>query len=220
MTAWSVGTPATTSFTDSGLTQATAYSYTVAANDAAGNTSAESAPLVVTTAAPSSTQALITARSVWRYLDNGSNQGTAWRGVGFNDAGWASGPAILGYGGANLATTVGFGPNATQKYLTTYFRRTFTVADAASVNALLLRLVRDDGAVVYINGTEVARSNMPAGTITSGSFASTNVSAPADRQFFDFNVPANLLVSGTNTIAVEIHQNYRSSGDIAFDLRD
>ena len=78
--------------------------------------------------------------------------------------------------------------------------------------------MRDDGAVVYINGIEVARSNMPAGTITSGSFASTNVSAPADRQFFDFNVPANLLVSGTNTIAVEIHQNYRSSADIAFDL--
>ena len=86
------------------------------------------------------------------------------------------------------------------------------------MQSLLLRLVRDDGAVVYVNGIEVARSNMPAGTITSGSFASTNVDPPQERQFFDFSVPPSVLVNGTNTIAVEIHQNYRSSSDLAFDL--
>jgi hypothetical protein len=39
-----VGTPAGTSYTDSGLTAATTYSYTVAAVDAAGNASAQSSP--------------------------------------------------------------------------------------------------------------------------------------------------------------------------------
>ena len=86
------------------------------------------------------------------------------------------------------------------------------------MQSLLLHLVRDDGAVVYINGTEVARSNMPTGAITSATFASTNVDPPQDRQSFDFTVPTNVLVSGTNTIAVEVHQNYRASGDLAFNL--
>jgi chitodextrinase len=213
-----VSTQPVTSYNDSGLAQEASYSYTVTAADAAGNVSNASAALVVTTAGPNSTQTLVAQRSVWRYLDNGSNQGTAWRNPGFNDASWAQGAGILGYGGSGgYGTVVSFGPNASQKYLTTYFRRTFTVANAASVQSLLLRLLRDDGAVVYVNGTEVARSNMPAGTITSGSFASTNVNAPQDRQYFNFTVPTNLLVSGTNTIAVEIHQNYRASGDIAFD---
>ena len=126
---------------------------------------------------------------------------------------------MLGYGHGNEATVVSFGPNASQKYLTTYFRtHVQRRRTRPRCSALLVRLVRDDGAVVYINGTEVVRSNMPTGTITSGSFASTNVDAPADRQFFEYTVPANVLVNGTNTIAVEVHQNYRASGDLAFDL--
>ncbi|WP_432127215.1 cellulase family glycosylhydrolase [Streptomyces sp. bgisy082] len=45
-----VGTSATTSYTDTGLTANTAHTYTVRARDAAGNTSAASAPLQVSTA--------------------------------------------------------------------------------------------------------------------------------------------------------------------------
>ena len=213
-----VGSSPTASFNDSGLTQQTSYTYTVVAVDAANLSSPTSDPLTVTTPAPSSTVTLIAAGSIWRYLDNGTDQGTAWRGTAFNDSTWASGPALLGYGHGDEATTVSFGANASQKYITTYFRRTFTVANAAQVQALALHLVRDDGGVVYINGTEVARSNMAAGTVTSSTFASTNVSAPQDRQFYDFTVPPNVLVSGTNTIAVEIHQNYRASTDLSFNL--
>ena len=65
------------------------------------------------------------------------------------------------------------GPTPNNRYLTTYFRRTFTVSDPASIAALTLHLVRDDGAVVYLNGTEIARSNMPTGTITSATRALT-----------------------------------------------
>ena len=82
-----------------------------------------SAPLTITTPAPSSTATLVAAGSIWRYLDNGSNQGTAWRAPGFNDSTWASGPALLGYGHGDEATDGRrSGRNATQKYLTTYFR--------------------------------------------------------------------------------------------------
>src|SRR6476646_6199368 len=119
--------------------------------------------------------ALVPAGSVWKYRDDGSDQGTAWRAVAFDDAAWASGPAQLGYGDGDEATLVGFGGNPSAKYVTTYFRRTFSVSNPASVASLHLRLLRDDGAVVYVNGAEVFRSNMPAGTIGYATLASTAI---------------------------------------------
>src|SRR5437879_13601193 len=108
--------------------------------------------------------------SVWKYLDDGSDQGTGWTSLAFDDSAWQSGPAPLGYGVANdgpqqelPATTVAYGPNANNKYATTYFRRAFSVSNPASVSALNVSVQRDDGAVVYLNGVEVFRSNLPAG---------------------------------------------------------
>jgi len=109
---------------------------------------------------------LVPASAVWKYLDDGSNQGTAWRQPSFDDSPWAAGPAELGYGDGGEATTVGFGPDASNKYITTYFRHTFSVANPSSYQSLTLSLRRDDGAVVYLNGAEVFRSNVPAGGIT------------------------------------------------------
>ena len=97
-------------------------------------------------------------------------------------------------------------PNANQKFITTYFRRQFTV-DPATLGSVTLQLKRDDGAVVYLNGTEIVRSNMPTGTITSSTFASTNVEGAAENQFFPFTIPTSAFVNGTNTIAVEVHQH-------------
>src|SRR5436190_5606794 len=88
---------------------------------------------------------LITAGSIWSYLDNGSNQGTAWRGVGFNDSGWATGPAQLGYGDGDEATIVSFGPDANNKYITTYFRKTFNITNPSQFTSLTLNMIRDDG---------------------------------------------------------------------------
>lgn len=73
-----------TTHTDRDLSPNTTYTYRVQATDAAGNWSNQSSALNVTTAAPSS--ALVRIGSTWRYLSNGSDQGTAWRGVGFNDS--------------------------------------------------------------------------------------------------------------------------------------
>ena len=70
---------------------------------------------------------IVPAGSTWKYLDNGSNQGTAWRAAGFNDSSWSSGPAELGYGDGDENTVVGFGPDSSNKYRTTYFRKTFNV---------------------------------------------------------------------------------------------
>ena len=104
--------------------------------------------------------------ATWKYLDDGSNQGTAWKEVAFNDVNWASGPSELGYGDGGEATVVDCSNVAncnTNNYITTYFRYTFNVPDASLYTGLNLSLIRDDGAVVYLNGTEIWRDNMPAG---------------------------------------------------------
>src|SRR5690606_35286549 len=85
--------------------------------------------------------------SVWKYLDDGSDQGSQWRQASFNDASWASGPAELGYGDGNEATVVSYGPNSSNKFPTTYFRYELSLTALPAANEeLVLLLKRDDGA--------------------------------------------------------------------------
>jgi hypothetical protein len=176
--------------------------------------------LTVTISRSTSPVTFVSKASVWKYLDNGSDQGTAWRALLFNDGGWNSGPAPLGYGDANgqwPATTNTFGPNANNKYITTYYRRAFTVADPASVTNLLVSAQRDDGVVVYLNGTGIFTNNMPASfnylTLATGTVGTTD-----ETTFYSQSVNPALLLAGTNVLASEIHQVTTNSTDIIFDL--
>ena len=114
---------------------------------------------------------LVATGADWRYLDDGSSQAVDWRAVGFDDMSWAEGPAPLGYGDADEATVVAFGPDDQAKFPTTYFRHTFGVDNASVLTNFLVRLVRDDGALVYLNGVEIFRSNMPDGDVSYDDFA-------------------------------------------------
>ena len=98
---------------------------------------------------------LIDTNTVWRYLGDGSDQGTAWRDLLFIDSAWPTGPGKLGFGGDGERTVVG---DAANGFVTFYFRTTVNVP-AASL--LVARFIRDDGLVLYINGQEAFRSNMP-----------------------------------------------------------
>lgn len=162
---------------------------------------------------------LIEAGSTWKYLDNGTNQLDAWRQPGFDDTSWQSGTAQLGYGNNGEATTVSFGPASNNKYITTYFRSSFDVQDIHEITALTMGIVRDDGAVIYLNGTELERPNMPTGQINYLTRANGAVGGADESRFFDFIIDSNLLVEGSNEIAVEIHQANPSSSDISFDFR-
>jgi hypothetical protein len=157
---------------------------------------------------------LVGAGSVWKYLDDGSNQRTAWRGTSFNDSSWESGPAELGYGDGDEATEVSYGRRRSDKHITTYFRRSFTVENAEAFEAILLRLKRDDGAVVYLNGEEVHRVNMPSGQIDHETLAVDAIDIDWDPEV---TLPQTLR-EGANVLAVEIHQGSRDSSDISFDL--
>lgn len=161
---------------------------------------------------------LVPAGSAWKYLDNGSDQGTAWRTPTFNDSTWKTGSAELGYGDGNEATVVGYGPIASLKYITTYFRKAFTVNNPAAITSLMLRLVRDDGAVVYLNGVEVYRNNMGTGAVAYNTLAPLSLGGSDETSWLQAALsPAN-LVAGTNVLAVEIHQASPDSSDISFNL--
>ncbi|WP_425390463.1 T9SS type A sorting domain-containing protein [Ekhidna sp.] len=160
---------------------------------------------------------LIGKGETWNYLDDGTDQGTAWTGTSFDDSGWSSGDAELGYGDGDEVTTVGFGGDANNKYVTTYFRKSFSNSEA-SPYALKVGLKRDDGAIVYLNGNEIIRDNMPAGTVTYTTLASNAEGEPEEQTYYTFEVDPSDLVVGTNYIAVEIHQANVTSSDISFDL--
>jgi len=97
---------------------------------------------------------------------------------------------------------------------TKYFRTTFVVNGDPSAATLALRTVLDDGAVYYLNGIEVLRLNIPGGLVSHTTRSITNVakatlSAP-------YNLPTGALVSGTNVLAVEVHQGATGSNDMIF----
>ena len=223
--------PNATTYSAAALTASTAYTFRVRAFSADG-TSAYGASASATTQTPatlpppppppppppSTNATLVSFGSVWKYLDNGSDQGSAWRTLSFVDGPWKAGAGQLGYGDGDEKTVVSYGPSSRKKFITTYFRQAFTVTNPAAYQSLLLRMIRDDGAVVYINGTEVWRSNMPTGTIGYLTEAATGVAGSDESKIYETTINSSVLIPGTNVIAVEVHQDLPSSSDLSFDL--
>jgi hypothetical protein len=160
---------------------------------------------------------------LWYYLDNGTDQGTAWRQPGFvMDANWKSGEPELGYGETDQKTTVGYidtdpGTAGDQRNATTYFRHTFSVDDPSKYTRLRLSVKRDDGVAVYLNGQRVALDNLAADAAYNV-YAGLNC-ADDGNTWLEFWVDPALLEQGDNVLAAEIHQYDPGSGDITFNLR-
>ncbi|MBN9693781.1 MAG: CotH kinase family protein [Verrucomicrobia bacterium] len=175
-----------------------------------------------------STEVLVPAGARWKWFTDAVGQGpsdvvvghpnwsaTNWKHPNFNDGSWAEGPAQLGYGEGDEATVIPFG-NAANKWPTAYFRRKFTLASRADLAAVTLRLKRDDGAIVYLNGQELVRSSVFEGILNANSLAQN---ASDDGQtFLSFVVSPDVLLEGSNTLAVELHQSSASTSDASFDL--
>jgi hypothetical protein len=175
------------------------------------------APGALLFSAQNASATLIASNTVWRYWDRGGRDDTAWLDLAFDDSTWSNGAAELGYGDSP-ATAISYGPSSSSKHITSYFRKSFYVQDASAFDRLNIRLLRDDGAVLYLNGAEILRSNMPAGTILSNTVASVSVNDANENTYFTYDLPSEGLLSGTNLLAVEIHQNSGGSSDLSFNL--
>jgi hypothetical protein len=158
---------------------------------------------------------LIPYGSRWVYLDDGSNQDSLWTENDFDDRGWRSGLAQLGFGDQDEETSISHTNSLGATNITYYFRKTIVVPDPSSFSSLQLRLLRDDGGVVYFHGKEAFRStNMPKGTISFNTVADATGENTVDVT----NLPPSVLLTGTNVVAVEIHQQSLTSSDVSFDL--
>lgn len=157
--------------------------------------------------------------STWMYLDDGTDQGTEWKELSYDASSWKLGIAQLGYGDDGEETVIGFGSDEENKHLTTYFRR-FIEVDKAELQPLSMdfELRRDDGAVVYLNGKEIYRTNMPNGAIHYDTKASAVTANKGEKAFYRFSADTKDLLQGTNLIAVEVHQQNDSISDMSFEL--
>lgn len=146
-------------------------------------------------------QELLSVDARWAYSDAGADLGIDWRTPGYDDSGWPQGQGLFDSGNRSLPGVRNTALSAGRDLY--YFRGRFQVAGDPASQVITLQPLQDDGAVVYVNGAEIARFNMPTGTVSATTRPLTSQSK------VDFGVPlvipANILVSGTNILAVEVH---------------
>ena len=160
------------------------------------------------------------ANSTWRYLSQSGAPDPTWMNRTYDMGNtWTDGIAPFGYNGPKLnmdcATVLSYGGNPANRYPAAYFRKSFIIVNPAVVTGLVVTARINDGAVVYLNGVEVLRQNMPAGTITNATLATMNVPTTL---WTTTLVPATGLVPGTNVVAVEVHQASLDSVDLIMDM--
>jgi trimeric autotransporter adhesin len=189
--------------------------YSIRAADAAANYSA-STSVVIPPIAVATTQLVQTGED-WKYRFATAAPDPAWTSVAFNDSTWATGKAPLGWGSSTIATQLVF--EGTTRPVSSHHRKSFTVEDPNKVAEVRITTRADDGLVLYLNGTEVRRVNMPAGTITNNTYATA---APrttfATANPVQITLPGSALAAGVNVLSAEVHSNYRGTPDHSFEL--
>jgi CotH kinase protein/Lamin Tail Domain len=159
--------------------------------------------------------------SSWNYLlgtAEASSPTDAWRAIVFNDAAWTPRPSPVGYGQGIINPLP---TSAVGGYTTVYLRKAFTIGDASTVGQLELNLSVDDGVVVWLNGMEIGRTNVPAGQLA---FNAAALSAPS--LYYTYSITLNasttpavggVLQSGTNLLAIHLLNANTNSSDIYLD---
>ncbi len=143
----------------------------------------------------------------WRYLEAGPDPSASFVDASFDDSSWKTGKAELGYGDGDETTLL---TDADPNIPTAYFRKKITLSGLVTDAAL--KVIHDDGVVVYVNGTEVLKKH-----VTTTDYASYSGSSQ-DNELSTAAVPTSAFVSGENTIAALVKQSSAGSSDLSFDL--
>ena len=168
-------------------------------------------------------QVIVQKQSVWKYHDKGVDLGQAWRGDSYDDITWSSGEGPLGYGdlgSVKPTTEISYGEDSGKKHPTAYFRKVFEYdsSETGVASALTVSVLSDDGFVLYLNGVEVVRDNLPEGEIEFATLAPGNRNSNEEDKYLEFSVSTAALREGENTLAAEVHQPNGNSSDLGFDL--
>lgn len=213
------------------LSARTSYYYMTDGSDprlTGGGIHPSAVPVTVAASDPAPV-ALVPRTATWRYYDLGSEppvlDGVAWYQSAYPAASWSSGPAVLGFAGSSPVNTVA---TTTRRWVsgdsgpqvnTTYLRHEFTLGAEADFSELRFELLRDDGVVLYLNGVELLRDNMPAGEIGYSTLAASTAGNADQTTWFALpSTAAHLLRPGGNVLAASVHQSTAASSDKYFGL--
>jgi len=160
----------------------------------------------------------ITKDSQWSYKDDGTSlDATNWKSLAYSNTSWATGYAPLGYGDSQN-TQISYGTDSANKYITYYFSKDINVNLADLTDFVDFGIKRDDGAVVYVNGVEVFRDNMPSGAFNYLTTSTDIIDGADENRYFVHQVAKSFFTQGVNRIAVEMHNRDGQSSDIKFDM--
>lgn len=157
------------------------------------------------------TASLIYGGDLWRYSDPATDPGTNWTQPGFDDSGWNTGCGRFGWGEASDQTIL-------QTNTTSYFRKAFVVSWNQVFTNLSFRLAQTGGAVVWLNGQEVFRTNLPSGPVGFATQATRTLTGDSPSIYYQTTLAGTNLLVGTNIIAVETHQASGTNASAGFDM--
>ena len=158
---------------------------------------------------------LLPLEAEWKYNDSGSDLGTNWAGITYDDQSWPVGPALFGRETTPEIYPIPFRTLLTlaNGKVTFYFRTRFQYNGPSSGVRLIATNLLDDGAVYHLNGFEAARRRMNA----TYDFSTRATGGPPTEGAYEIlELPTDHLVQGENVLAVEVHQNTLTSTDLAF----
>ncbi|MDZ7371238.1 MAG: DUF1593 domain-containing protein [candidate division KSB1 bacterium] len=123
---------------------------------------------------------------------------------------WPKGPAPIGSGFEEIHTPVA-------DVRTFYVRSTLRIEKVREIKQMKMRFRFKDGLVIYLNGHELRRLNMPDGAVDYHTEAvrPNNVGSTVTRYLYDQDLA--LLKEGDNQIAVEVHKAAGDQGPCWFD---
>ena len=194
------------------------HSITARASDSSGQVTV-SEPVTFSVGAQVATVkiAAIDTETMWRYDRSGSDLGTAWQLVGFDDSAWPEGLALIADEGTTtvepIRTRISRFNDQGAYVRTFYYRKKFTFGTVSPEVKLKLRHVVDDGAVFYLNGQEIHRFGIAQGIVVD---YLTDAAGHENIYEGPYDIPPELLVEGENVIACEVHQSGGSSSDMVF----
>ena len=135
--------------------------------------------------------------------------------------GWSQAKAPIGYGNGNEATVIPWGDDEDNKPITAYFNKQVTIENVSEEDEFTLGVLHDDGVIVYIDGEEVARNNMPSGDVSSITQAPSSRGGSEERKYWTLTIPGSVFKANQNNthiLSAEVHQNDPDSSDLSFDL--
>jgi len=161
----------------------------------------------------------IQKKTSWKYHDGNELNGTNWQVDKKLQLSWKTGQAPFGYSADSLNTVISFGTDPEHKHLVAYFTKTIKIENPSKYKAYLLHVRRDDGAIIFINGKEVWKSNITedSNIYNDISIIKTTTGSSETRYFSSLLLPTDFK-EGENIISVAVYQRSPYSSDLAFDL--